>query len=268
VIKILSWATAMFLFMFSVSAKAEHSGIVLKPNNFILLDGVIDEQSSSEFIAKVLTSNSNQIVIYINSPGGSVTSGMKMIQAVKDLKKINKNVRTTCYVDFAASMAFALTQTICDERLLGQASVLMQHQATFGVQGRTGEVVSRLEMINAILSTMNKAEAKRLKISEEKLNKLTKDEWWLVGDDAISNNAADSLVPVTCSKELVEANRNKVISVFGFKVQLTFSACPLIEYPSKIEISRQNISEEDKARIEKKIYESIESRKKVFTVLP
>lgn len=266
--RFLSWAAAVVLFMFSVSAKAEQSGIVLQPNNFILLDGVIDEQSSSDFITKVLTFNGNEILIYINSPGGSVSSGMKMIQAVKDLKKINKNVKTTCYVDFAASMAFALTQTICDQRLLGQASVLMQHQATFGVQGRTGEVASRLEMISAILSTMNKAEAKRLKISEEKLNKLTKDEWWLVGEDAISNNAADSLAPVTCSKELVAATRNKTINVFGFKVQLTFSACPLIEYPSKIEISRQNISEEDKAKIEKKIHESIESRKKVFTVSP
>lgn len=267
-IKFLSWTAAIFLFIFSASAKAEQDGIVLKPNNFILLEGVIDEESSSDFITKVLTSSNDEILIYINSPGGSVSSGMKMIQVIKDLKKINKNLKVTCYVDFAASMAFALTQAACDQRLLGQTSILMQHQATFGVQGRSGEVASRLEMINSILSVMNKAEAKRLKISEEKLSRLTRDEWWLVGDNAVSNNAADSLTSVTCSKQLVLATRSRVINVFGFKVNLTFSACPLVEYPLKIDISRQNVSEEDKVRIEKKVYESIESRKKIFNVSP
>jgi len=268
VIKFFSLIATVLLLVFSGSAKAEENPVVLSSDNFILISGEITEESSSDFITKLLTFKGDEVVIYINSPGGSIASGMKMYQAVKDLKAVNKNLKTKCYVDFAASMAFTLTQTICDQRLLGQTSLLMQHQAAFGVQGREGEVDARYRMIKDVIEVMNKAEAKRLNVSVEKLDKLTKDEWWLVGEKAVSQNAADSLAPVTCTAELVQSSRKQNATLFGFQIELTFSGCPLIEYPTDIKIKRLNVSDEDKTKIHKKIYESIESRKKILSTLP
>jgi len=244
------------------SASSPQEVLVLDKDNHILLNGEINSKMSSEFISQMLKTKSDNLVVYINSPGGSVISGMKIVQTAKDIKANNSNLKITCYVDFAASMAFVITQTICDERIVGETSVLMQHQATFGVQGRTGEIAARTGMVLSILDVMDSAQAKRLKITKDELRKKSKDEWWLVGKNAVKNNAAD------CTAELVDLIKKETLIILGAKIELSWSSCPLVEYPVKIEVNRKDISPEEKTKIENKIYESIENRKKIFTTSP
>lgn len=251
-----------------VYAKETERTITLDKGNHLALVGEINEKSSSEFIYKLLTLNKDNVLVYVSSPGGSVVSGMKIIQVAKDLKAKNSNLKITCHVDFAASMAFAITQTICDERLIGDSSTLMQHQATFGVQGREGEVSSRISMILSILEVMDKMQAKRLNTSVSEFRKKSRDEWWLIGQNAIDNKAADEIVPIVCTKELTLDTKKQQINLFGLTAELTWSQCPLVTYPLKISIEGQNISREQREKIEKEIYESIDIRKSKFTVSP
>ena len=89
-----------------------------------------------------------------------------------------------------------------------------------------------------------------------------------IGEKAVKQKAADAIAPVICAKDLVLLNRKESRTLFGTKIEITWSACPLLEYPLKIEMFREGLSQEDKLRIEKKIYESVDSRKKVFTISP
>jgi hypothetical protein len=137
-------------------------------------------------------------------------------------------------VDEAASMAFALVQAVCDERHGGLTSTLMQHQATYGVQGNDNQILSRVKMITSILKALDKIQAKRIGITVEELRKRSSDEWWTVGQEAVEANTLDHISPAVCTKDLLEKTRIVKMSSLFFSGDVKFSSCPLITGPIEI----------------------------------
>lgn len=207
--------------------------LVFKPNNHVVLSEEINGRTASQFLSSFLKLEGNTRLLYISSPGGSVIDGMKMIQVISD-EKLHKNLRVVCYVDAAASMAFALTQAVCDERHGGLTSALMQHQATYGVDGTDNQIISRLKMIASILKVLDTLQAKRLNISVEELRRRSADEWWTVGQEAVEARTLDNVSPAVCTKDLVEKTRDLKIATFFFVGVAKFSECPLITGPVAI----------------------------------
>ena len=54
--------------------------VILTPDNHVSVKGRIDRYMASSFISKINQINSTNIYVYIDSPGGDVESGQKMIQ--------------------------------------------------------------------------------------------------------------------------------------------------------------------------------------------
>lgn len=211
--------------------------LVLNSNNHVNLNGEINGKLVSDFLNSFSSLETNRRLVYISSPGGSVIDGMKLIQTVRDEKVANKNIRVICYVDEAASMAFAITQAICDERHGGITSTLMQHQATYGVQGSDNQIFSRLKMISSILKVLDGIQAKRIGISIDELRRRSADEWWTVGQEAVDARTLDSLSSVVCSKDLLKETREeKFFSLFGSGTAV-FSKCPLLYAPISVKMS-------------------------------
>lgn len=212
--------------------------LVLTPDNHVSLVGEIGGKSTSDFLKSFLSLELNRRIVFISSPGGSVLDGMKTIQAIRDEKTANKNLRIVCYVDEAASMAFAIVQAICDERHGGITSTLMQHQATYGIQGSDNQIVSRLKMISSILKVLDSVQAKRIGISVEELRRRSADEWWTVGQEAVDARTLDSITPIVCNKELVKQTREeKFSSMFFGSGTAVFSKCPLLYAPIEIKMN-------------------------------
>lgn len=212
--------------------------LVLTPSNHVSLVGEVNGKSVSDFLKNFTALEGNRRIVFISSPGGSVIDGMKLIQVVRDEKAANKNLRVSCYVDEAASMAFAITQSICDERHGGATSMLMQHQATYGLQGSDNQIASRLKMISSVLKVLDGIQAKRIGISVEELRRRSSDEWWTVGDEAVKANTLDSVSPIICTKELIaETREEKFSSMFFGSGTATFSKCPLIYGPIEVKMN-------------------------------
>ena len=76
--------------------------VELNQRNLITLRGPIKHESVSDFLNKTSRVDSNEIYIYISSPGGSVMEGMKIVDLIKALEKSGKKV--SCISDFSASM--------------------------------------------------------------------------------------------------------------------------------------------------------------------
>jgi hypothetical protein len=136
-------------------------------------------------------------------------------------------------------MAFVILQTICDDRLVGEVSTLMQHQTTFGVSGRDGEVQARVGMVSTINLWMDALQAARLGISIPVLRDRVRDEWWLIGEQAIKAKAADSVAAVLCTPALTKSTHEESFQNMFIKAKLTWSDCPLIEYPVKIDVENK-----------------------------
>jgi ATP-dependent Clp protease protease subunit len=124
----------------------------------IFLTGDINTISATEFCIQLrhLDRTNGDITIFINSPGGSVSDGFAIVDAINNCKN---DVSTIC-TGIAASMgAIILSCGTKGKRFITPLSEVMIHQPLGGVQGqasdielRANHVVKIKEKINRILS--------------------------------------------------------------------------------------------------------------------
>lgn len=201
----------------------EDTIINLNSTNLITIKGEINSQSASDFIYELNKNDKKDYFVYLDTPGGSVEDGNKIISEVK---KYN----LSCIVDRAYSMGFAILQA-CKERLILPHGKLMQHQISYAVRNENEKVLSYIKYIRQLEKKLIDFQAKRIKMSPHLFKRKTMNEWWIYGDNAILTNTADKVVEVKCTEELT--NKNYTIDTMFSKI--TYSKCPLISDPLSTE---------------------------------
>ncbi|WNF36530.1 ATP-dependent Clp endopeptidase proteolytic subunit ClpP [Bacillaceae bacterium IKA-2] len=132
----------------------------LLKDRIIMLGSAIDDNVSNSLVAQLLflaaEDPDKDISIYINSPGGSITSGMAIYDTMQFIKP---QVSTIC-VGMAASMgAFLLAAGEKGKRFALPNSEVMIHQPLGGTQGQASDIeihakriIQMREKLNEILS--------------------------------------------------------------------------------------------------------------------
>lgn len=113
----------------------------LLKDRIIMLSGEVNDTMASLVVAQLLFLQSEDpdkdIFLYINSPGGSITSGMAIYDTMKYIKP---DVVTIC-VGMAASMGqFLLTAGTHGKRFALPNSEIMMHQPLGGFQGQATDI--------------------------------------------------------------------------------------------------------------------------------
>lgn len=128
----------------------------LLKDRIILISDEITDNNANIVIAELLyldSLNHNDISIYINSPGGSVTAGMGIYDTMNFIKS---DVSTIC-VGMAASMAaFLLSCGTKGKRYALPNSEIMIHQPLGGAQGQATEIKIAAERILKLRDKLNK----------------------------------------------------------------------------------------------------------------
>lgn len=204
--------------------------IKLNTTNTITLKGVINSKNTNRFLHDFnLRENKNKLYLYIDSPGGSVEDGYKIIT---ELMKYN----ITCIADKAYSMAFAILQS-CSKRYILPYGKLMQHQISLGLMNELGKIESYLKFINEMETELLKLQSNKIGISSDELKNRTNNEWWLFGNNALKENCADKIVNVECTKKLTLETYTINNGIYDF----IYSKCPLIpDYIEKKENNKNN----------------------------
>jgi ATP-dependent protease ClpP protease subunit len=215
---------------------------VILEKGFVPLTEEITSEYSAKFIKLIIESQHKDLTVFIDSPGGSVFAGQDMINAIQGTgKKVN------CVINNAASMAFSFIQAACGGRDITSYSVLLQHQMSTMIPEMTPiekikSIITMLDQINIIHMTIS---AKRMGLSLEQFKLNINNDWMLVGQNAIDKKAADRLVNIRCSKDLVNSTYTKVVEgpkLFGIALEpsktFTFSSCPLITEPISVKINQ------------------------------
>ena len=231
----LAIAAAVTLFGGLAYATAQDfDGVVrLGTANTVVLRGEINEKSTNEAALKLLELSRERlgrnypIYLVLDSPGGSVEAG----EAFIEVAKMVPNLHTVTV--FAASMASAIVEALPGDRLILDSGVLMFHRARGGVQGQfeTGELETRLDFYKKFVRRMEQRSADRMGMSLKEYKKRVKDEMWLTSKESLELNAADRVVSVTCSQQLIEQKQTTVEQVFIFTIKLEFSGCPILRTP-------------------------------------
>ena len=128
----------------------------LLKDRIILISDEINDSNANVVVAELLyldSLNHNDISIYINSPGGSVTAGMGIYDTMNFIKS---DVSTIC-VGMAASMAaFLLSSGTKGKRYALPNSEVMIHQPLGGAQGQATEIKIAAERILKLRDKLNK----------------------------------------------------------------------------------------------------------------
>ncbi len=199
--------------------------ITLTPDNTIVLRGTVSSSNMNKISVRILTAPVDTLYLFVDSPGGSIFAGLKLIDAIKST---DKNI--VCIANTAISMAFVILQA-CDERVIVDNAVLMQHVPSYGVDGQEPNNYTFAGFIRSVSKGLYAMQAKRMGMTTSAFYAKIRDDWWMWDEEALTNRAADRKVSVKCSKELINKVSIEKEQVFIFTITMKFSGCPLIAGP-------------------------------------
>lgn len=189
--------------------------ITLTKTNHVVLQGVVEPTVMNAITAQIVNSPESELYLYIMSPGGYVDAGMNFIQNIKASGK-----KVHCITDYGYSMAFVITQLLCDTRLVLPNSILMQHQPAFGVRpAPVKHVLARLKMTLDANKIILERQAARIGISPEQLDELTTSDLWVYGEDNVKLGTADKVVYVRCESSVTPCPTTSRMSDVQYKLE-------------------------------------------------
>jgi ATP-dependent Clp protease protease subunit len=167
---------------------------LLKDRIIFLGDG-IDDHVANIVIAQLLFLESQDktkdIKLYINSPGGSVTAGLAIMDTMNLVKC---DVATIC-VGMAASMgAVLLSAGAKGKRFVLPNSEVMIHQVLGGAEGQASDIKIRAERIIKMKDQLNKILADNTGHPFNKVEKDTDRDYFMTADEAIAYGIVDKII--------------------------------------------------------------------------
>lgn len=166
----------------------------LLKDRIILLGDEIDDSHANMIIAQLLyldSLNHEDISLYINSPGGSVTSGMAIYDTMNFIKS---DVSTIC-IGMAASMgAFLLSSGKKGKRYSLPNSEIMIHQPLGGAQGQATEIKIAAEHILKLKTKLNKILSNNTGQTLKKIEKDTDRDNFMTPEEALKYGLIDEIL--------------------------------------------------------------------------
>jgi ATP-dependent Clp protease, protease subunit len=161
----------------------------------IFLSGPIGDPMANTIIAQMLFLESKDpqkdIQLYINSPGGSVTSGLAIYDTMQYIKP---SVATIC-VGIAASMAATiLTAGEKGKRYALPNSEVLLHQVMGGAEGQAVEIEISARHIVKIKEKLNKILARHTGQKLEKIETDTDRDFYMSANEAKDYGIIDEIV--------------------------------------------------------------------------
>ena len=164
--------------------------------NIILINEEISENTVSKFMRNLYNiEDKSNVLIYLDTPGGSVTEGLTIIN---EIKKYN----LSCIVKKAYSMGFAILQ-YCNVRYIEKYASVMQHQMSYNIGGERMKIESSVKYIKSISDMLNLEQANRIGLSLHEFEEKTENDWWLFDSNIIKENLQMNLLRFYIQKILL-----------------------------------------------------------------
>lgn len=164
-------------------------------DRIIILSEEVNDATASLVVAQMLYLEAQDpdkdISLYINSPGGAITSGMAIFDTMNFVKC---DVSTIC-IGMAASMgAFLLAAGTKGKRYALPNSEIMIHQPLGGFQGQATDIKIHADLILSIRERLNKILAERTGKSYEQICADTERDNFLTAEEALEYGLIDKIM--------------------------------------------------------------------------
>jgi ATP-dependent Clp protease, protease subunit len=213
--------------------------LVLSKDNIIVLNEPVMPDSTAKIISQAMeldgAKTKKPIYLFLLTPGGSIQSGLELIEALSGLKRPVNTVTS-----FAASMGFQIAQNL-KERLIMKSGVLMSHRAAGSFDGsfgglRPSQIDNRYNFWLERLEEMDAQTVARTKGKQtmDSYKHAYASEMWLTGSRAVEKGYADKVVFVRCD-ETLRGTTKKTVNIAGLlELSYDISDCPVNSGPTNV----------------------------------
>ena len=167
----------------------------LLKERIIFLGEPIDDAVANTLIAQLLfldaESSKEDIKIYINSPGGSVTSALAMYDTIQHVKA---DVATICIGQAASAAAVLLASGAKGKRFSLPNSRILIHQIMGGAEGQQKDIVIAANEITRMKDQINQIISKHTGQSVKKVEADTDRDFWMTADEAKKYGVLDKII--------------------------------------------------------------------------
>ncbi len=166
----------------------------LLKDRIIFLSDEINDNSANIIVSELLyldSINHDDICLYINSPGGSITSGMAIYDTMNYIKS---DVATIC-IGMAASMgAFLLSSGTKGKRYILPNSEVMIHQPLGGASGQATEIKIAAQRILKLKDKLNNILSKNTNQDIKKVENDTERDNFMDASEALEYGIVDKIL--------------------------------------------------------------------------
>jgi len=168
---------------------------ILLDNRQIFIFSVIGDECAENVIRDLValdTLNHKPIVVWINSPGGSLSAGYAIIDAIHGI--LSPVITITCGV--AGSMAGAL-MLVGEKRLMTENSIWMGHDMSGGIgNDYMGKVLARTKFMKKYRDKYFNLIKSYTKFTKRDIKKMQNDELWLMADECLEKGLVDKIISI------------------------------------------------------------------------
>jgi ATP-dependent Clp protease protease subunit len=167
----------------------------LLKENIIFLGGPIDDETANIIIAQLLFLQSEDpkkdVHLYINSPGGSVTAALAIMDTMNHVKN---DISTVCVGLAASAAALLLSCGKKGKRFTLPNSEIMIHQPMGGAQGQASDIAITAKQILKLKEKLTKILAENTGKSISQVEKDADRDYYMSADEAKKYGLVDKVL--------------------------------------------------------------------------
>ena len=165
----------------------------------------IEDQQAENIVKDLLkmdnAKSKGDITIYINSPGGKVSAGLAIYDAMQMIKS---DIRTICIGRCASMASVLLSGGTKGKRFITSNSEVMIHEVSTLTAGKLGEVKVNFEHTSKVNERLIKLLVENTGQSLKQITKDTLKDKWFNADEAIKYGLVDKILTKENIKELLK----------------------------------------------------------------
>ena len=167
----------------------------LLEDRIVFIGDIVSDQMANSVIAQLLflqkENKTQDINLYVNSPGGSVTAGLAIYDT---MQFVQPDVATYCIGQASSMAAVLLAAGAKGKRFALPHARVMMHQPWGGVRGTAADISIHAEEILKMKSALNRILAKHTGQPLDRIEKETDRDFFLSADEAKAYGLVDDVV--------------------------------------------------------------------------
>jgi len=182
----------------------------LLKERLIFIVGPVEDQMANLIVAQLLYLESENpdkdIQLYINSPGGSVTSGLSIYDT---MQFVNCDISTICIGQAASMGALLLAGGANGKRYALPHSRIMVHQPSAGFQGQATDIEIHAKEVLELKRRLNEIMARHTGQTVKQIEKDLERDNFMGGKEAVKYGLIDALLESRTEMPAIEKDESK-----------------------------------------------------------